>query len=70
MKDAKTKSVVFRSSENFSSADPDFEWMRETVQKALDPPKRKKNADRPDNPSEDAKDVCAYNPTDEVAAGD
>ncbi len=38
VKDAKVKSVVFRSSDQFSSADPDFDWMRDTVQRALDPP--------------------------------
>jgi polyisoprenyl-teichoic acid--peptidoglycan teichoic acid transferase len=70
VKDAKTKSVVFKSSENFFSGDPDFEWMQETVQKVLDPPKRKPRQDKPANPSEDAQDVCAYNPTDDVVASD
>ncbi len=70
VKDAKTKSVVFKRSENFYSGDPDFEWVQETVQKAIYPPKRKPNQEKRDNPSEDAKDACAYNPTDEVVASE
>jgi polyisoprenyl-teichoic acid--peptidoglycan teichoic acid transferase len=70
VKDAKTKSVVFKRSENFYSGDPDFDWVRETVQKSVYPPKRKPNQEKRDNPSEDAQDACAYNPTDDVVAAD
>ncbi len=28
VKDAKTKSVVFKTSEHFNSSDPDFDWMQ------------------------------------------
>ena len=71
VKDAKTKSVVFKTSEHFNSSDPDFDWMQETVEKAIHPPPR--DPDRPKPPkteSVDAKDACAYNPTDEVVASD
>jgi LCP family protein required for cell wall assembly len=70
VKDAKTKSVVFKSSENFFSGDPDFDWMRETVEKAIHPPRRDPNRPKPDNPSEDAEDACAYQPEDDVVAGE
>ena len=70
VKDAKTKSVVFKSSENFFSGDPDFDWMRETVEKAIYPPKRDPKRSKPDNPSEDAEDACAYQPEDDVVAGE
>jgi LCP family protein required for cell wall assembly len=67
VKDAKVKSVVFRSSEEFSSADPDFEWMRETVAKAIHPPpKRSTTPGEKRNPADDPKDACAYNPTGEI----
>ena len=65
VKDAKVKSVVFRSSENFSSADPDFEWMRETVQRAIDPPPKKPGSGNRD-PAADPEDACAYRPTGET----
>jgi len=68
VKDAKTKSVVFKASENFYSGDPDFDWVQSVVQKSLDPPKRNPKKAKPDNPSEDAKDVCAYNPEEDVVA--
>ncbi|UMG92848.1 LCP family protein [Nocardioides sp. TF02-7] len=67
VKDAKVKSVVFRSSEEFSSADPDFAWMQETVQKAIDPPPRK-SVPRGEkrNPADDPEDACAYQPTEDT----
>lgn len=40
MKDAKVRSVVFRPSERFSSADPDYEHVRAMVARAIDPPER------------------------------
>lgn len=43
VKDEKPRSVVFRSSANFSSADPDFDWMRTVVKNAIDPPKPELN---------------------------
>ena len=70
VKDAKTKSVVFKPSENFSSSDPDFDWMQESVQKALHPPKRDPDKPKKASTSEDAQDACAYNPTDEVVASE
>ncbi len=66
VKEGKTRSVVFRSSDQFSSADPDFDYVRETVANALNPPPRPAGAPkvrRAENPV----DVCAYNPvSDEV----
>jgi LCP family protein required for cell wall assembly len=62
VKDSKTRSVVFRSSENFSSADPDFEWMQESVDKAIHPVPKKKNKNSTASPPENPKDACAYNP--------
>jgi LCP family protein required for cell wall assembly len=69
VKKAKVKSVVFRSSDKFSSADPDFDYMRDLVQKTLHPPAKR----RPNTNTEvvDPVDVCAYNPDDDVVvAGD
>ncbi len=65
VKDSKTRSVVFKTSENFSSSAPDFEYMQETVQKAIHPDPKKKS--RPGGDTENPKDVCAYNPTGEAA---
>ncbi|MGH3355591.1 MAG: LCP family protein [Nocardioidaceae bacterium] len=38
LKDGDVRSVVFRYSDEFDPNDPDYEWMRDTVQRALDPP--------------------------------
>ncbi|MPZ63055.1 MAG: LytR family transcriptional regulator [Propionibacteriales bacterium] len=35
VKNAKVRSVVFKSSEQFSPGDPDYDWMHETVQRAI-----------------------------------
>lgn len=37
MKNASMKSVVFQTSESFSSADPDFEWMQRVVKRNIRP---------------------------------
>jgi LCP family protein required for cell wall assembly len=66
VKDAKIKSVVFRSSDKFSSADPDFDYMRDLVQKTLHPPA--KHRANPNAEAVDPVDVCAYNPDDDVVA--
>ena len=65
VKDSKTRSVVFKTSEHFYSADPDFEWMQETVQKAIHPDPKK--ASSPGGDAENPKDACAYRPTGEAA---
>lgn len=65
VKDAKVKSVVFRSSEEFSSADPDFAWMQDTVQRAIEPHKKKHGSGDRD-PADDPEDACAYQPTGET----
>lgn len=76
------KSVVFKTSEDFSSSDPDFDWMQAVVQKTLypneDTAKKKVKSDG-NKPKEDAAnlpevdktaekpvDACAYNPTGET----
>jgi LCP family protein required for cell wall assembly len=72
------RSVVFRSSEEFSPGDPDYDWMHAAVQKAVDPPKRNTDpgsglsgeppSSEPTTPSESpdeavgATDTCAYDP--------
>jgi LCP family protein required for cell wall assembly len=65
VKDAKVKSVVFQTSDEFSSANPDFEWMHEIVRRAIDPPPRKHGHGKRD-PADDPEDACAYQPTGET----
>jgi LCP family protein required for cell wall assembly len=66
IKGAKVKSVVFRPSEEFFSGDPDYDYVRETVHKALHPARRKPGQPKPPKTSDDTKDACAYQPADEV----
>ncbi|GAA5153625.1 hypothetical protein GCM10023340_35900 [Nocardioides marinquilinus] len=66
VKEGKVRSVVFRSSDQFSSADPDFDYMQDVVQKSLYPKKREPGTPKPDRPTENPVDVCAYNPVDGV----
>ena len=40
MKQGRVRSVVFKPSAYFNSANPDFDWIRETVRKALKPPRK------------------------------
>lgn len=63
VKDGKTKSVVFRSSDKFYSGDPDFDYVHETVANAIDPPPREPGTPKVRR-AEDPVDVCAYNPVD------
>jgi LCP family protein required for cell wall assembly len=67
VKDAKVKSVVFRSSDKFSSADPDFDYLREVVQRTLHPPARTDGA-KPESDAVEPVDACAYHPDGEVLA--
>ena len=64
VKDAKTKSVVFRSSEKFFSGDPDYDYLRSTVERAIDPPQRKNGKPKRNRTVEDPVDACAYQPVD------
>lgn len=66
IKTAKVKSVVFRSSDDFYSGDPDYDYVRETVQKALHPPPRKPGQPKPPKTSDDTEDACAYHPEGDV----
>lgn len=66
VKDANIKSVVFRSSDKFFSGDPDFDYMREVVQKTLVPPKRTPGEPKPESEAVKPVDACAYNPSDDV----
>ncbi|MCW2813046.1 MAG: brpA 3 [Nocardioides sp.] len=61
VKEGKIRSVVFRSSDQFYSGDPDYDYVRETVANALDPPPRKPGAPKVRR-AEDPVDVCAYDP--------
>ncbi|MSZ77571.1 MAG: LytR family transcriptional regulator, partial [Actinobacteria bacterium] len=61
VKDAKVRSVVFKTSERFFSGDPDYAWVQETVAKALTPRPRSGPKDDPGRPK-NAKSSCAYDP--------
>ena len=72
VKEGKLRSVVFKSSAKFDSGDPDYDYVRQTVDRALNPPPRKPGASgkpRPDKTSEDPVDVCAYHPDDASTDG-
>lgn len=71
VKDGKVRSVVFRNTYDldpsdpnyFNPGDPDYEWMHDTVAKALgDGSAKKKPKKKKKNPADDATDACAYNP--------
>jgi LCP family protein required for cell wall assembly len=52
VKSAKVKSVVFKSSDKFFSGDPDYDYVRQTVQNALHPkPAKPPKSDGPDAPT-------------------
>jgi LCP family protein required for cell wall assembly len=58
-KDHRAKSVLFRSSSDFSPGAPDFDYMHRVVQKALAPVAHRRHAP---SSSEDDIDACAYHP--------
>lgn len=66
MKDAKVRSVVFKTSDRFFSGDPDFDFLRDTVAKAIDPPDQRRKRDDPARPQNTA-NSCAYDPVDPTA---
>ncbi|MCD4534576.1 LCP family protein [Nocardioides sp. cx-169] len=70
VKKAKVKSVVFKSSDKFFSGDPDYDYLHETVQRALHPkPKPGRPAPpKADKPDQDTEDACAYHPEDETVS--
>lgn len=70
VKDAKTRSVVFRSSEKFFSGDPDFDYLQQTVARAIDPPARKNGKPKRNRVVEDPVDACAYQPVDDGTSDD
>jgi LCP family protein required for cell wall assembly len=59
-KDHRAKSVLFRSSAEFSPGNPDFDYMHQIVQKALTPPAHHRHHAPP--ATEDDQDACAYHP--------
>jgi hypothetical protein len=59
-KDHRAKSVLFRSSADFSPGSPDFDYMHQVVQKALAPPAHHRHHAPPS--TEDDQDACAYHP--------
>jgi polyisoprenyl-teichoic acid--peptidoglycan teichoic acid transferase len=69
VKDAKVRSVVFRYTYDlapddpnyFNPGDPDYEWMHETVAKAIDDDAGGKKKDKK-KIAPDAEDACAYDP--------
>ena len=55
---------MFRASDQFYSGDPDYDYVRAVVDKALYPPKKngkREQEEKVENPI----DVCAYQPDDE-----
>ncbi|CAN5714278.1 hypothetical protein BH11ACT8_BH11ACT8_12310 [soil metagenome] len=64
VKDAKVRSVVFKTSDKFYSGDPDFDYMRKVADKALYPPKKEGGHRKHVKAAENPVDVCAYNPVD------
>ena len=74
MKQASVRSIAFVSSDRFNPADPDFTWLRSSVQRALEPPavRHRGQAAQPTTPAPDpgdpgaavnVSDSCAYNPS-------
>jgi LCP family protein required for cell wall assembly len=59
-KDHRVKSVLFRSSAEFSPGVPDFDYVHQVVQKALAPPVHRRHEAA--SPAEDDHDACAYHP--------
>ncbi|MGH3425030.1 MAG: LCP family protein, partial [Nocardioidaceae bacterium] len=73
VKDGHFKSVVFRPSEHFQPADPDYDWLHKAVQKALGNAPESKHGKKHDKPSESPSptrspsseapnDPCGYHP--------
>ena len=60
MKDTRVKSVVFRSSDEFYPGDPDYDWMHETVDRALEA--HHGSGHHKPAAEEDSKNACAYHP--------
>jgi polyisoprenyl-teichoic acid--peptidoglycan teichoic acid transferase len=70
VQEADVRSVVFRRSEEFSPADPDFDWMRSVARRALAPPSPRPG--RPPSPSpatSGASPSAPGSPTAEVSPG-
>jgi polyisoprenyl-teichoic acid--peptidoglycan teichoic acid transferase len=59
-KDHRAKSVLFRSSAEFSPGAPDFDYVHQVVQKALAPHVHHRH--HAASPAEDDTDACAYRP--------
>ncbi len=70
VKQAKVRSVVFKTSDKFSSADPDYDYVRSVVSKAIDPPKKKGGHRKHPKAAENPIDVCAYQPVDATSTDD
>ncbi|NYJ00947.1 LCP family protein required for cell wall assembly [Nocardioides thalensis] len=66
VKGAKMKSVVFQTNDEWTSADPDFDYMHELVDRALNPPPRQPGSGGEEPVVDRAEDACAYNPTGET----
>jgi hypothetical protein len=73
VKDASIRSVAFVSSDRFFPGDPDFEWLQDAVQRALEPqPKRNPDKPRPTatpTPTDPAQPTPTATPTPTVDPG-
>ncbi|MBA2952777.1 LCP family protein [Nocardioides sp. CGMCC 1.13656] len=61
VKGKKMRSIAFVNSDKFFSGDPDYDWMRSVVAKALGPRAPRADRDDPGNAVETA-DACGYHP--------
>lgn len=66
VKGSKMKSVVFQTNDEWTSADPDFDYMHDMVDRALNPPPRQPGSGGEQPVVDRADDACAYNPTGET----
>jgi LCP family protein required for cell wall assembly len=70
VKNAKVKSVVFKSSDKFFSGDPDYDYLRETVQNALHPKPAKPPVTPSSPPSPDDSPPPGTEPSDPTDPAD
>jgi LCP family protein required for cell wall assembly len=69
-KDGDVRSVAFITSPEFFSGDPDYDWMREKVQKALDPPEKPLPTEPPPPSTPGPDDPTPPTPTETPGDGD
>lgn len=69
VKDRQIKSVVFRNSDEFFSGDPDYDYLRTVVEKAISPPDTKPGTSSPRDPDRTPADPETTEPP-EVSPGE